>query len=153
MQHRLSRGDNLPDFDIDGRDDGVRIGKQRGVARLVLRLRKARARGDGPFLGGLQQCLQTVIVRLTDETFLAQIAEAFEIQRGEFAIRLGAVEIGLRGLYIQIQVARIQSRQHLPGLHVRADIDRAADQFAADAKAERGFITRFDLAGENSTAV
>ena len=90
-------------------------------------------------VGGLERAGAAVQLGLADEILLPQLTVAPQVALGEppLGLELDDLRLGARGG--QLQVARVQARDRLPGFHDGADFGQALHHLAADAKTQSRF--------------
>jgi hypothetical protein len=139
---------HLPRFGVYARHDAVAIRDEVGITRLVRLLTQLRARRRD--VGGASAGRGLLLVEhgLADEVLGAQILVAFQLGAGQFRIRLGGAQAGLRLGLAEAQVLRVELHQHLSACYLRADFYLACTDLAADAKAQARFVARAHVAGQ-----
>ncbi len=147
-RHRLADGDHLAGL-------GQGRGDHAGGVGLEVRIIELVAREIEGTSGAVEATL-----RLVARRFLAleigrgcpalalELGVSLEVRRGLGQVRGGGSELGLGALHLQLEILRIEVRDHIAHFHAVADIDDAGDDLAGDAKAEIGLVARAHHAHE-----
>ena len=147
--HDLRRRDDLARFGGNCSDDAILRRDERRVRGLIARDAQVRLRLLELRAVGVHRVALRVERGGADELLLEEMQVALVLGLREVVLVLRGGDLLLRRLRLQADVRRVEPRQHLALAHVRAGIDRALDDLAADPEREIGFVARLHFAREH----
>ena len=101
---------------------------------------------------GLQGAVFVIGILLRDRILRQQGVPALRRGGGEMRIGDRGFEIGLRLRQLLVEIRGLDQRQHLSGLHRRADIGVPVLQIAADLGVDRRLVKGADVARQHEVA-
>ena len=137
-RYGLTDRDNLSGLGEGRGDHAINVSLKIAIGELVAGELERALRARESALGLIVRRLLEIELGDRRVTALLQGGIALQISSSLRPVRGRRCKLGLRALDLQLQVLRIESRDHVAGAHAVADVDGARDDLAADPEREIG---------------